>query len=149
VLGDLQGPPDRPLRWTPPPAGSFTPGEKKALEDIKNFLPYKAYRPIDSAYVIGLNGPHLFLKDWDGQKHELFMHVTPVNLANPTVFTVDALRFWDVAPSDPQKAPALLIDTWFKIDLGETVVVGTSRLDGGRALILLVTAAPTEASGSD
>jgi hypothetical protein len=32
------------------------------------------------------------------------------------------------------------VDTNFKIAPGETVVVGTSRLDGGKALILLVTA---------
>ena len=60
------------------------------------------------------------------------------------------LRLWDVQPADPHIGPAALIDTSFKIDVGETVVVGTSRLDGGRALILLVTAAPREPSlGAD
>lgn len=36
---------------------------------------------------------------------------------------------------------APLIDTSFVMDPGETVVVGTSRLEGGRALIVLLTAA--------
>jgi len=77
------------------------------------------------------------------------MHLTPVNLVNPTVMTVDTLRLWDVAPADPQKGAALLIETTFNIEVGETVVVGTSRLDDARALILLVTAAPIQASGAE
>lgn len=33
-----------------------------------------------------------------------------------------------------------LIDTSFRMDVGETVVVGTSRLQGDKALIVLLTA---------
>jgi hypothetical protein len=35
---------------------------------------------------------------------------------------------------------APLIDTSFRMDVGETVVVGTSRLQGSTALIVLLTA---------
>jgi hypothetical protein len=138
-----------PPRFVPPNQYSFTPAETKALADLKGFLPYKTYRPLDTAWVIGLNGPHLFLRGLAGQKHEFYMHATPVNLVNPTVMSVDPLRLWDVAPADPHLAPTILIDTALKIDVGETVVVGTSRLDVERALILLVTAAPMKASGPE
>jgi hypothetical protein len=136
ALGDIQG----------SSSGSFTPAEDKALADLKGFLPYKTYRSLDTAWVIGLNGSHVMLRGEDGQKHELSMLSTQVN---PSFMSVDMLRLWDVPPADPQKAPAVLIDTTFKVNVGETVVVGTSRLDGGRALILLVTAAPRQDSGSE
>jgi hypothetical protein len=35
-----------------------------------------------------------------------------------------------------------VIDTSFSMDVGETVVVGTSRLKGDKALIALLTAIP-------
>jgi hypothetical protein len=38
------------------------------------------------------------------------------------------------------KHPGRLIDTTFNMDVGETVVVGTSRLQGDKALIVLLTA---------
>ena len=38
-----------------------------------------------------------------------------------------------------------IIDTSFTMDLGETVVVGTSRLQGDKALIVLLTAVPRKA----
>lgn len=146
ALGDLQGPPSRPLRWTPPPPTvSLTPAETKALADLKGFLPYKTYRPLDTAWVIGQSVPHLFLRGEDGQKHEFAMGSTQLN---PSYLSVDFLRLWDVQPADEKQAATLLIDTSFKIEVGETVVVGTSRLDGGRALILLVTAAARQVSDS-
>ena len=63
VLGDMQG----------QSSDSFTPAEQKALSDLKGFLPYKSYRPLDTAWVIGLSTPHLFLRSEDGQKHEFYM----------------------------------------------------------------------------
>jgi hypothetical protein len=36
-----------------------------------------------------------------------------------------------------------IIDTSFTMDIGETVVVGTSRLKGDKALIALLTAVPS------
>lgn len=125
--------------------GTFTPAATKALADMKDFLPYKSYRPLDTIWLIGLSWPHQTLAGVDGQKHELYMRALVVS---PTILKVDMLRLWDAAPAAPQKTPtptltntSLLIDTSFTINVGETVVVGTSRLDGGRALILLVTAA--------
>ena len=38
------------------------------------------------------------------------------------------------------KNPGRIIDTTFNMDVGETVVVGTSRLQGDKALIVLLTA---------
>ena len=49
-----------------------------------------------------------------------------------------------------QGARQKIIDTSFTMDVGETVVVGTSRLKGGtRALIALLTAVPPRAGGKE
>lgn len=122
--------------------GTFTPAATKALADLKDFLPYKSYRPLDTVWMLGLNGPHQFLLGQDGQKHEFYMRST---LISPLAIKVDLLRLWDVAPSGPRPPGpplAALIDTSFNLKVGETVAVGTSRIDSNRGLILLVTAAP-------
>ena len=125
--------------------GTFTPAATKALADLKDFLPYKSYRLLDTVWMLGLNGPHQFLRGPDGEKHEFAMRST---LVSATEVKVDMLRLWDVPQKEweampPGMVPApLLIDTDFKLTVGETVVVGTSRLDSTRGLILLVTAAP-------
>jgi hypothetical protein len=50
------------------------------------------------------------------------------------------------APAEP-RAKSAIIDTTFTMDVGETVVVGTSRLKGGaKALIGLLTAVPPRAT---
>lgn len=120
--------------------GNLTPAAMRALTDIKNFLPYKSYRALDTVWLIGLNGPHQRLKGTDGRIHEFYMRST---VSTPDVITVDLLRLWDAVPTDSNTkvVPPVLIDTSFKITIGETVVVGVSRLDGDKGLVVLVTAA--------
>ena len=62
-------------------------------------------------------------------------------MVSPLAIKVDMLRLWDAAPADPKSGVKALIDTDFNLKVGETVVVGTSRIDSDRGLILLVTAA--------
>ncbi|CAN5579326.1 hypothetical protein BH23ACI1_BH23ACI1_18400 [soil metagenome] len=40
------------------------------------------------------------------------------------------------------------MDASFRMDVGETVVVGTSRIQGDKALIALLTAVPPKGSGT-
>jgi hypothetical protein len=56
-----------------------------------------------------------------------------------------------MTPNHPDRIAAMksrsIIDTSFTMDVGETVVVGTSRLAGGdKALIALLTAVPRTAA---
>ncbi len=136
VLGEVEG---------GKTGGTFTPAATKALADLKDFLPYKSYRLLDTVWMLGLNGPHQFLRGPDGEKHEFAMRSI---LVSATQMKVDMLRLWDVPPKESEWMPPgmnpapLVIDTEFTLSVGETVVVGTSRLDSTRGLILLVTAAP-------
>jgi hypothetical protein len=198
VLGDVQ---DGGTSDSVPPAA------RAALADLKDFLPYRSYRVLDTAWLLAssatrqavssrLQGPdeqdyevtldrlpvgpsslqvHFSMREPDGNaerraaiadreaalKSEL-QQLTAAHAALQTQLKraeaaqnradVDALRHrladMEVAIETRQRqaryAPggATLIDTSFTMSLGETVVVGTSRMRGGnRALIVLLTAA--------
>ena len=135
VLGDTQA----------GPSGTLTPGAAKALSDLKDFLPYKTYRALDTLWTGGSDLAHPSMHGLGDQEYDFYMHSTVVSA---TVTKVDMLRLWDATArhkaEDERKAlmasMSALIDTSFSIEAGETVVVGTSRLKGSEALILLVTA---------
>ena len=128
VLGDM---------LTGVTGSTFTPAEAKALADLKGFLPYKRYTLLDTVYKIGPSGPSTQVKGIDeGQKYELFTNGT--GMADGKRMS---MRVW-LRGAPGSERPTLLIDTGFEMDFGETVVVGTSRLDGNRALLLLVTSVP-------
>ena len=118
---------------------------KKALASISSFLPYKTYSMVDaglisvssnSGGVIGLRDPAL-----EGTSLRLFLNPqTPP----PGVDTYDirvALSEVDATKPDYNKTSRSVISASVNIALGETVVVGTSRIGGGRkAYVLLLTA---------
>jgi hypothetical protein len=118
-------------------SGTFSPDAAKALADLKDFLPYKTYLPLDTIYLIGANPIPQQMKGIDGQLHEFHMRGVP---AGATVTSIAYMQLWAPVDPAPGKSRQVLINASFKIEAGETVVVGTSRLDGSRALLLLVTA---------
>ena len=131
--------------------GGTTTGEglsapaRKALADIKDFLPYKSYRTLDTQWLAGaesspndrsdtgrLRGP-------DNQEYDFQLWSLG---GRPHT---RAFRLLPVAPVTSLPNPLLnsvLLNTTFDIYVGETVVVGTSRLQGDKALVVLVTAVP-------
>jgi hypothetical protein len=118
-------------------AGStFTPAATKALADLKDFLPYKRYTLLDTIYQIGPNVPNVQMKGIDdGQKYEFLTQGQAPSVPNRTSMRVH-LR----TVAAPERPATFLIDSVFEIEIGETVVVGTSRLQGDTALIVLLTA---------
>jgi hypothetical protein len=203
VLGDMQavsGPDNVPA------------AARRALTDVKDFLPYKAYRLLDSQWTLccgrpemgssrivsRLRGPddqdysieldprnagngkwsvHFSL--WEPRAERIETAVTPMRSleqqrvelehqlaelrktngdSHPDVVRLrrrlesldsqsvesrrDDFARRTLTASMPRRA---VIDTSFTMDVGETVVVGTSRLKGDKALIALLTAvAPTK-----
>jgi hypothetical protein len=117
---------------------------KKALASISSFLPYKSYSMVDAGLisvssnfggVIGLRDPAL-----EGTSLRLFLNPqTPP----PGVDTYDVrVSLTEVDATKPDdKNSRSVISASVNIGLGETVVVGTSRIGGGRkAYVLLLTA---------
>jgi hypothetical protein len=193
------------------------PAARKALADMRDFLPYKSYKLLDAAWVLCCSGHGYprslgdvvtLLKGPEEREYELTLSasamdsprvsvrfllrdVTPLppgakpakeddvavqeakakiaeleaqranlrqkyNADHPTVRRADnelatvrrrleALERGERTPDGPRARMAGrgVIDTNFSMDVGETVVVGTSRLrSGSRALIALLTAVP-------
>jgi hypothetical protein len=139
--------------------GSLPKGVAKALDDIKDFLPYQSYRVVDSALVRASREAHPRLKGPDGATYTAGMVfreapqeggvrsflVEHFELSRmPRMEDLERMAAGDrlgraVAPLAPE--PNLTAS--FRIAKGETVVVGSSRLDGGDdALIVLLTAVP-------
>ena len=127
VLGDTQ----------PGASSGLSAEATKALADLKDFLPYKQYRVMDTLPIIGLGGPWAPMQGPYG-KYSFYMRAMDIS---PRLTQVEMLRLC-VANDKGVSIGACPIDTNFKIETGETVVVGTSRLEGTQALILLVTAVP-------
>lgn len=186
VVGEMDGTPG---------ADTVPAAARKALTDLKDFLPYKNYRLLDSQWTLCCGRGAIFsrLRGLDEQEYEL--QLTPT--VAPTISNgVDAqqpvvnVRFvlteaasgrvestrqsgrllrdlhaaqeegksqaGGVSPTSEtmrlveQQVPAnrrshvprQVMDASFRMDVGETVVVGTSRIQGDKALIALLTAVP-------
>lgn len=199
VLGELQG---SATSDTVPPAA------RKALADMKDFLPYKSYKLLDTQWTLccGRSGIVTRLRGPEEQDYDLELDPSPSDTSgkwnvrftlrgdtsgarNETVDRNSSIaaqraeleaklralkeRYSDTHPEvqalkkqlselqtqqEPVRAEEAakryrvmasaarqraMIDTSFTMDIGETVVVGTSRLKGDRALIALLTAVPT------
>lgn len=203
VLGDLQG---------GPTADDIPPAARAALGDLRDFLPYKSYRVLDTAWILG-STTQLFraksrLRGADNQTYEVNLTSSPTGPPAPPSLqmkfvmqdrTSDSFGTSDTAQKEAHARAELqqltatraalekslqgpepsetaaerqqrqratreqirdltraidatqigletttagqtLIDTSFNMRLGETVVVGTSRVRGDKALIALLTA---------
>jgi hypothetical protein len=140
--------------------GTLPKAVAQALDDIKDFLPYQGYRVVDSALVRAsrearttLKGPDgtsfeaeiLFRPGQDGDGPKSFL-VEHFELRRPLLAELPARDLEGARAGRPALAPMApqpALRASFRIDEGETVVVGSSRLDGGDdALIVLLTAVP-------
>ncbi len=145
---------------------------RKAIEDIKDFLPFKSYKILDTSLVRAVVPlPHkggraakTYMTGPDGEKLQVQLRMTAeedsqeIFVSSFEVTPSMKDRFFAVTPeqqnqADPN-APAIapradlldmgaFISTSFTANIGQTVVVGSSRLNGGdEALIVLFTALP-------
>lgn len=127
---------------------------QKALTDLKGFLPFKSYELLDTAWVRATQGDGVQarLVGRQGAQYELELRFRNTGTPEDRGLFVDGFRL----TAEPFQPPALangekpaprpsrrLIDTSFGLKEGETIVVGTSKIDGGdEALVLLLTAVP-------
>jgi len=184
------------------------PAARKALADMKDFLPYKGYRLLDAQWILGSTHATTRLRGVDEQEYQLTLRSgiyvgqlrVVFQLQEPSVADTAVIaaedgqrraqltRFQDQISHLEQEAAALraragadmqrglqvidaqiaeikrqmsaadaggtisrgrsVIDTSFNMEVGETVVVGTSRVRGGdKALIALLTAVPKGTMG--
>jgi len=183
---------------------------RKALADMKDFLPYKGYRLLDTQWTLCCGNSPITsrLRGPEEQEYDLQLSASPVGQGRVNVRfflneaagtsedsaearariadiekQIAALRRQSNSGAGGEKAPdqqqrtaqiaalqreaeelrraefkympriaggrrGAIIDASFRMDVGETVVVGTSRTKGDKALIALLTAVPPKASAT-
>jgi hypothetical protein len=153
------------------------PAARKALADMKDFLPYRSYRLLDAAWILccGSGRSVTRLRGPDDRDYEVELISSVADEGRTAVqFALRDLSA-TVQDSTPRASgqagspsriaeqerrseaaraqiaaahgPRSVMNTSFTMDLGETVVVGTSRLSGNsKALIALLTAVPPKSS---
>lgn len=124
----------------------LSPNARKALDDIQDFLPFSSYRMLDVALVRSNGSANTKLNGPDELKIEIEFDFRPVGSDSGRI-DVGIFRMNDVTEHllKPGVAPGVrrLMDTRFEVEIGETIVVGSSKLESpGQALIVLFTAIP-------
>ena len=125
-------------------------GVQKAIADIRDFLPFKSYRIIDSALArmngrgkVVLNGPN-------GERYTASLDYHELDTKGSFLVDQFALTKQEEArpsaqplpPGHAPRAPEQPLVSSFRIARGESVVVGSSSLGAGKALIIVLTAMP-------
>lgn len=145
------------LAASPKPSSTpadLSPGARKALQDIQGFLPYRGYQVLDTALLRGTRSLTGRLVGRDNQGYDLEIYFQQPGGPDSKSLYVNGLSFTEdrsvpipVTSADGKPAGSRpgrrLINSSFTITEGETLVVGTSRIDNtDEALILLLTASP-------
>lgn len=124
---------------------------QKAIADLRDFLPFKSYRTIDSS-LVRLNGRgKVSLSGPSGERYIAFLDYHEL-IGSPGSFLVDQFTLTREAEGKPNdhhlqpghapKPPEQPIASSFRIARGESVVVGSSGLGVGKALVIVLTAVP-------
>lgn len=122
-------------------------GVAKALADLQDFLPYKRYTVVDSSLLRAAGYGKASLEGPGGDRYVASINFRDEGKGN---LMIDRFALTQVAKPSPNakalppgvapEAPDQPVASTFRIARGETVVVGSSGIKGGKALIVLLTA---------
>jgi hypothetical protein len=120
-------------------------GATKALADVREFLPYKSYRLLDTQWIrcCASSGVYGRLRGLDEQHYTFNISIN--TFSGQKMTATFSLANEAVTPLDMKKP---IIASNFSMETGETVVIGTSSLKGNRALVVLLTAVPRSTTSS-
>jgi hypothetical protein len=127
-------------------APELPPAAQKALADVRGFLPFKSYEPVDSVWLRTTRQVDGRLVGRNHTSYEVRLRFQSGGADGKDLY-VDLFDLREVPdflePGSPARTPHQLISTSFSMKQGETIVVGTSKsTDGDEALVVLLTAAP-------
>ncbi len=125
---------------TPGSLEGVPPNAQAAMRDAASFLPYKSYRLLELAWVRTSFKGNSRVAGPDGATYLMQVVMDP-NESDATRLVLE-FKLTELLPSGVER-PTPLLRTTFSMAPAETVVVGTSRLDGpDKALVVLLTAVP-------
>jgi hypothetical protein len=141
-------------------------GAQKALQDLREFLPYKSYEVLGTAWFQATQGDVVqgqlagrgdetydyrfrFNRAGIDDQKQLFVDLFNLErgLGTPRPTPAAAQEEGQAMPAPPAPRTQRVIATSFGLGVGETVVVGTSKIEGtGDALVVLLSALPESGS---
>jgi hypothetical protein len=137
---------------TPP---QLSGGAQKALQDLQGFLPYKGYEVLDSTLLRGTRSMNGRLVGRNGLGYDVELYFQQPGGPDSKALYISSFSFGEdgpvpIPPPTPESSKAMvrpprsrLIRSSFSMNKGETLVVGTSRIDNSdQALVLLLTSQP-------
>ncbi len=118
---------------------SLPANAQRALRSARTLLPYKSYRLLDAASIRTSFKGSSRVSGPDGGYFEVYLTIDPGGKSGERIvlneFYLQTLTKAGAVYGRP------MLSTTFSMELGETVVVGTSKLDGSdKALVVLLTA---------
>jgi hypothetical protein len=121
---------------------------EKAIRDVRDFLPFKSYKLLDSGLVraeesmqTGLRLEGVYPQQYD-VKLSFQQSGTKLSIWFFSIYPVRSKSGPPLGPGIAPEAERPVIQTSFSVDVGETIVVGSSKLGGDQALVVLFTAVP-------
>lgn len=129
---------------SPTAAAKLPPALDKAIGDVRDFLPYKSFRLLDSGLTRTRREGSLYLRGDNGREFRVQMVLYPSDNHGVPSFVFENFRLETRPLSDGVMAkPASVLTASFRVDRGETVVVGSAKLESvDGAIIVLLTAVP-------
>lgn len=135
---------------TPASPQSLPKGVEKAIANVRDFLPFNTYRLADAAMVRANGSGKVLLKGPNDDQYVASLYYRdPENngsfLIDQFELTKQKMPTPNAKPLAPGVAPLPAeqpLALSFRISRGETVVVGSSSLGAGRAMIVVLTAVP-------
>lgn len=125
---------------------------QKALKDLQDFLPYKSYHLVDMAWLRTSSEASSKMTGPKGETYQVDLVMQPAGGPGERLlvhqFQITQVAMMPPPGASPSSSPTpraigKLLSSTFGMELGETVVVGTAKMDGpGQALIVLLSALP-------
>ena len=134
-----------------PGVQGVTPAVANALQEVQQFLPFKNYRLLDSTLIRGAEGGKTRLNGVSGTVYSMLFARLSVRRTDRNVYSVS---FYLAVPEEvlashynPVVAKSIepVLSSQLNLSVGETVVVGTSRISAESGLVAILTALPQSA----
>ena len=121
------------------PEPTLAAGERRALADLRQLLPYKGYRLLDSGSIRAQREGEFRLGTTPAFRARLRYEWSDFPVRQDLL--LHAFQLQQVIDTLEGEDYKLLLSTSFSLTVGETVVVGTSKLNGNdEALVVFLTA---------
>lgn len=134
-------------------APELAPEVRKAVDRLRELLPYESYEMLDTLWLRGTPGGYLRgrLVGRNEIGHQLLFRFRPLGGPDSGDLFVDAFSLAEEPgsriplASGGTREPRKVLETSFGLKNGQTLVIGTSKLDGGEeSLVFLLTAVPAQ-----